>query len=137
MIVTTGQSGKMPFAGVESKVRMRRLAAIAITLSLCALSGCTAMLIGGGKPAGPAIGSDSRSSAQVARDDAIETEVRAAFSADNVLRGSDLVAHARAGIVTLSGTVSSFEMRDRAIQLARKTSGVSRVNNQIQVKTLR
>lgn len=108
---------------------------IAIILCLAALASCSAMLIGGGTSSSPAIGSDSRTSAEIASDDAIARAVGDAIAGDPALRASNLSVKAKAAVITLSGTVASFEMRDRALEIAGNTRGVSRVSNNIQVRT--
>ena len=102
-------------------------AIIAVTL----LSACSAMILGESSTESLAIGSDSRGSAQVAADDALSDAVTSALG-----NRSSLVVSARTGVVTLSGTLSSFDERDQAVALATAVSGVSIVHNQIRVKTI-
>ena len=99
------------------------------------LGGCSAMLLGESSADSPAIGSDSRSSAQVAADEALAAAVTAAFGDKSMLKAANIAISAKSGVVTLAGTVDSFELRDQAVDIAGAVSGVSRVSNQIQVKT--
>ena len=107
----------------------------ALGAALAMLTGCSAMLIGEGSAESPPLGSDSRETAQMAADEALADAVTGAIAAASMLRATNLAVSARSGVVTLGGTVSSFEARDQAVQVAAGVSGVSRVNNQIRVNT--
>jgi len=108
---------------------------LTITTLFGLLAGCSAMLVGEGTSSAPAIGSNDRSSQQIAADEALETAVRSAFSSDNALRSANVSVAAKEAVVTLSGTLSSFELRDHAVGITEGVSGVDRVNNQLQVNT--
>jgi osmotically-inducible protein OsmY len=108
---------------------------LTVTTLFGLLTGCSAMLIGEGKSSAPAIGSSDRSSQQIAADEALETAVRSIFSSDSALRSANVTIAAEDAVVTLSGTLSSFELRDHAIGITQDISGVDRVNNQLQVNT--
>ncbi len=123
--------GRMP-APIPIPVAMRILT---ITTLLGLLAGCSAMLIGEGTSSAPPIGSNDRSSQQIAADEALESVVRNAFSSDTALRSANVTVVANEAIVTLSGTLSSFELRDRAVGVTESVSGVEQVNNQLQVNT--
>ena len=114
---------------------IRNTGFLAVGAVLAMLTGCSAMLIGEGSAESPPIGSDSRETAQMAADDALADAVTGAISADSMLRATNLAVSARSGVVTLGGTVGSFDARDQAVQVATAVSGVSRVNNQIRVNT--
>ena len=106
------------------------------TLILAGLLGaCSSMLIGEGTSSAPALGSEGRSSTQIAQDDALAAAVRNQFAAESTLQFDDVNVLADSGVVTLQGTVARFETRDRAVVIAGNTLGVVRVNNQIQVNT--
>ena len=87
-----------------------------------------------GPRAGAPIGTDSRDAGTAARDDQISRLVRERFAADADLRAADLRVDTRRGVVTLRGSLSAFDLRDRAVRLARDVSGVARVNSQITVR---
>jgi osmotically-inducible protein OsmY len=114
---------------------IRKTGILAVAAALAMLTGCSAMLIGEGSAESPPIGSDSRETAQMAADGALADAVTSAIAADSTLRATNLAVSARSGIVTLGGSVSSFEARDQAVRVAAGVSGVSRVNNQIRVNT--
>jgi len=117
---------------------MRSRSAVALTgmLMLAAMSGCSSMLLGGsGTAAGNPIGTDTRSSSQVSADNRISATIRARYSADPELSAAGLQVTTVRGTVTLRGTVSGFEQRDRAVRLAQDVSGVLRVDNQVSVRS--
>lgn len=66
-------------------------------------------------------------------DDAITTSVKGRLLADSDLRRLDLSVTTSNGVVTLAGTVPSNEIRREAADLARKTPGVARVDDQMRV----
>lgn len=108
---------------------------LVLGMAMALLAGCSAMLVGGGHTKSPPIGSDSRNPAQLAADDALAAAVTGAVAAGSKLEPAQLAVSARSGEVTISGTVDSFEARDQAVQTAAGVAGVSRVNNQIRVRT--
>jgi len=66
-------------------------------------------------------------------DGATTTKVKAQFLANTALRQADITVSTNNGVVTLSGTVQSADLRDLAVDLARHTGGVTRVENQLRV----
>ena len=104
---------------------------IAILASvLCA---CSAMMTGQGGSGGPAIGGDDRSSQQQSADQQLSAAVRSALGAESSELSSGIGVSTRSGVVTLSGAVASFDLRDRAVRIAENVPGVSSVNNQLRV----
>ena len=70
-----------------------------------------------------------------AADSAISGEIRRKLSADSELRQYTIGIRTQDGRVTLSGTVGSYDARDRAVAIARGTQGVRDVDNRIIVNT--
>ncbi|MGH8166047.1 MAG: BON domain-containing protein [Woeseiaceae bacterium] len=97
-----------------------------------ALSGCTAMLLGGGNSDGTSLGG-ARSSGQTSADGAITTAVRRRLVDDPVLAQYNLRIETVNQRVTLHGAVGSYEARERAIRLAGSVEGVERVDSRIRV----
>lgn len=115
---------------------MGRIRQIAAVLAVSMLVGCSAMMVGGGSSSGSApLGTDHRSSSQIAADSAIEQAVSAAFAADTVVAADQIDVSARDGRVILTGSVNGFDARDRAVAIARTASGVTSVDNQLRVRT--
>jgi len=106
-----------------------------ILVGMLAITGCTSMLLGNttSGEAAPA----AHEVATSAEDSAISGKIRQQISADAKLGGYAIGIRTRSGNVTLSGTVGSYTMRDRAIQVARETAGVQRVDSRIIVNTRR
>jgi Flp pilus assembly secretin CpaC len=105
----------------------------AVAALVMTLSGCTAMLLGGGNSDGTRLGSDGQSSQSSARDSAITSTVRNRLSDDAVLGRYDLGVETVNGRVVLHGTVDSYEARERAARLAGAVEGVQRVDSRITV----
>lgn len=70
---------------------------------------------------------------QAFSDAAITTTVKSKFLADNSVKGLRINVDTSAGVVTLSGNVSTRAEADRAIMLARETEGVIRVVDNMKV----
>lgn len=63
----------------------------------------------------------------------ITTKVKWFFVGEDLLKGSDINVDTNNHVVTLKGTVTSPAGRNRAVALARRTSGVQRVVDQLTV----
>jgi osmotically-inducible protein OsmY len=105
-----------------------------LLLSVFMLSGCTAMMVGGAAAAGYQLGKDEREPAVVAADSAITAKIKGKYVADSVVSVFNIGVRTYEGTVTLTGNVGSYVARDQAVILARSTSGVKAVNNQIIVE---
>jgi hyperosmotically inducible protein len=68
-------------------------------------------------------------------DASIETSVQARLHTERTTRGDDIDVSAADGIVTLRGTVDSDAARQQALQIARGTEGVTRVEDQLTIRT--
>ena len=67
-------------------------------------------------------------------DDAgITASVKTAFAADPEVKALSIDVDTRDGVVTLSGRVETASMRSRAEDIARRTSGVKAVHNELLV----
>ena len=111
---------------------MRVLMAVVLVLMLQA---CTSMLLGNASSGDGNVSTDTRSSSQVAADNAISATIRRNLSADSLVSKYAIGIRAVDSNVTLSGTVGSFPARDRAVQIGNDTDGVKNVRNQIMVNT--
>jgi hyperosmotically inducible protein len=110
---------------------MRYLVLVAM---MFALSGCTALLVGGAATAAYQVGKDEREPEVIASDSAITTKIKSKYAVDSVVSVFGIGVRTYEGKVTLSGTVSSDVARDVAVTLAKDTGGVKSVANQIVVK---
>lgn len=93
------------------------LAAILVGTALAA--GCTHL---GDKSAGATID-----------DAAITTKLKAKFAADATVKARDIKVDTYKGVVQLSGFANSREEAERAESIARETSGVKSVKNDIRM----
>ena len=107
-----------------------------ILLSFSCLTACTSMLLGTPQSREP-VSSDSRPAATASADASISAAIRERFAADSELGQYAIGIRTSSGRVTLSGTVGSYSARDRAVQIARNTSGVRAVTNRMVVNTRR
>lgn len=103
-------------------------------LSIVLLSGCTALVVGGAAVGAYQLGKDERDPSVVASDTAITTKIKGQYVADTTVSVFGIGVRTYEGTVTLTGTVSSFVARDQAGNIAKGTSGVTIVNNQIVVE---
>lgn len=63
----------------------------------------------------------------------LTTKIQAQYFADQEVKGRNVDVTARDGVVTLSGAVESERARQRAVEIARGTDGVQRVEDQLSV----
>jgi osmotically-inducible protein OsmY len=80
--------------------------------------------------------SDASAKVAAAADDtAITAKVKAALIAEPGLKSTDINVDTKEATVTLSGTVASNELRDKAKQIASSTNGVKNVVDNLVVKS--
>ncbi len=106
----------------------------AIVLILVTLQGCTSMLLGNtsSRETGPATG---QSSSQSAVDSTITASLRQQYDADSGISNFMVGIRSVAGRVVLTGTVGSYDIRDRVVDVAQNTHGVVSVDSRIVVNT--
>ena len=100
-------------------------------LAMFFLAGCTALVVGGGTSGGY---QDARKPEVVASDSAITIEIQGKYAADSGVSMFNIGVRTHSGIVTLTGTVANYVARDQAGRIAKATTGVTAVNNQIVVE---
>ena len=93
------------------------------------------MLLGNNSSSDMSNAAPERNTAQVAQDDAISASIRQQFSADSAVGKYPIGIRTLDRKVTLSGTVGSYEVRDRAVRIASNTKNVASVNNRMTVNT--
>jgi hyperosmotically inducible protein len=83
-------------------------------------------------------GCSSMQPAKVQLDDAeITTAVKAKLAADPDVSAIQVDVTTNESVVTLTGRVKTTEERQKAVQIARETNGVKRVNDLIKVGEMR
>ncbi len=94
-----------------------------------AITGCIPVLLGGGAAAGGyAVAKDNGPVGQYTDDSVITSKVKGKLLTDKYIRSSDISVVTNDGVVTLTGTVPTVEMRNRAIDIVRHTKDVKAVN---------
>jgi osmotically-inducible protein OsmY len=68
-----------------------------------------------------------------ASDDVIVDQVRLRLTTDSVVKGGGLGVDSKAGVVTLTGAVTTAQQKGRAAKVAGKVRGVKQVVNNIVV----
>ena len=97
------------------------LTAIFMSLALLSFVGCTST-------------PTQRNAAEVTEDAAITAKVKAALAEDPQVKAYQINVDTFKKAVTLSGTVNSQGAFQRAMEVARNTSGVTSVNNNLYIR---
>jgi hyperosmotically inducible protein len=67
-------------------------------------------------------------------DGSVTAKIKAKMALDESVKALDVDVDTTGGIVTVSGTVATEAQRQRALQLARETAGVTQVVDRLQVR---
>lgn len=78
-------------------------------------------------------GSIALAAACAASDPGITTAVKSKLAADDTVKAYQINVDTQGGVVTLTGTVPTAAARDRALEVARGTDGVTRVEDRLTV----
>ena len=70
---------------------------------------------------------------EVLSEGAVTAKIKSKMALDDLVKARSIDVSTTKGVVTLGGTVTSAAEHDRAVQLARETTGVTRVVDQIGV----
>jgi hyperosmotically inducible protein len=65
---------------------------------------------------------------------ALTAKIKSKMALDDTIKASEINVDTADGVVTLTGTVRSEAERTRALQLARETTGVTKVNDRLVVR---
>ncbi|MFA6311665.1 MAG: BON domain-containing protein [Sterolibacterium sp.] len=101
--------------------RLNRIVVLLAAVAFTAIAGCAST-------------STQESTGQYFDDSAITAKVKAAIFDDQTLKSAEINVETFKGRVQLSGFVNSKESIDRAVALAKQTTGVVSVKNDIRLK---
>lgn len=111
---------------------------VTTTTTTIAPTDATASATDAMKSAAKEAGSDAKEAmtkaGEVIDDGVITTKVKTALLADPDVKGLAIDVDTKGGVVTLKGSADKAGNLDRAAQIARDTSGVKSVDNQLVVK---
>lgn len=65
----------------------------------------------------------------------VTATVKAKFAADDLVKASQIEVETKDGVVTLTGNVDSEDAKNRAVQIARDTAGVTKVIDMMAART--
>jgi hyperosmotically inducible periplasmic protein len=68
---------------------------------------------------------------EVVSDGALSTKIKSKMALDDYVDAAKISVDAKDGVVTLTGTYGSAREHERAVQLARETTGVTRVEDKL------
>lgn len=114
---------------------MKQVAVLMGLLLLTGLSGCWPLVLVGGTAAGYYVGNDDRDLKQISDDAGITAAVKSSFFKDREVSAWDIDVDTRYGVVTLSGTVSSSDKEERAIELTQTVEGVKKIVSRLTIVT--
>jgi len=100
---------------------------VALALGGCANQPGTAKQVSNSGEAG------HRGAGQTVSDATINSKVKAALIADEMVKARNINVDTLRGVVTLNGTVNSASERNQAISLARKVEGVFDVKDNLKI----
>jgi osmotically-inducible protein OsmY len=87
-----------------------------------------------GAKVGETVAEGTNEARRLAEDGAITARIKSKMALDEIVEAIDIDVDTRAGVVTLSGAVTSAAERERALQLARETSGVTSVVDRLALR---
>jgi hypothetical protein len=88
-----------------------------------------------GAKIGDAVANTAQRAGEALDEGRITAKVKSKIGLDDTLKGASVSVHTDDGVVTLTGEVMNGAQRQRAEQLARETEGVTRVVDELSVKT--
>lgn len=87
-----------------------------------------------GAKVGEAVATGAVQAQQVLNEGSLTAKIKSKMALDDTVKALTIDVDTNGSDVTLSGTVSSAAERDRAVQLARETAGVTSVRDRLIIK---
>ncbi len=104
-----------------------------VAMTVFALSGCAAVIIGGAVAGGYYVGKDDRTAGQIAEDGTITASIKTKLIGDKYVKAFDVNVDTYENVVTLTGDVTTYVSREQAETIAADVEGVKEVKNQLRV----
>lgn len=105
----------------------------AVMLTLLAASGCAPVLLGGAATGAYKAETDERSLGRQVDDSSITAKIALDLTNDTIVRARNIDVDTINGNVMLTGVVDTEFEALRAVDIARRVSGVNEVNNNLQI----
>ena len=87
-----------------------------------------------GAKVGEAVATGAVQAQQALNEGSLTAKIKSKMALDDTVKALSIDVDTRDTEVTLSGSVNSAAERDRAIQLARETAGVTRVHDRLRIR---
>ena len=87
-----------------------------------------------GAEVGEKVAEGANQAQRIADNGAITARIKSKMALDEIVEAADIDVDTSNGVVTLTGSVASAAERQRALQLARETQGVSSVIDRLDVR---
>ena len=87
-----------------------------------------------GAKVGEAVATGAVQAQQALTEGSLTAKIKSKMALDDTVKALSIDVDTKGTEVTLSGSVNSTAERDRAIQLARETAGVTRVHDRLQIR---
>ena len=87
-----------------------------------------------GADVGARVAEGTNQAQRLANDAAITARIKSKMALDEIVEALDIDVDTAGGVVTVSGNVASAAERERALQLARETQGVTSVVDRLSVR---
>lgn len=97
------------------------------------MTGCAAVVVGGGATGGYKVATDERTTGDMVDDITISTNIKTAMLKDSGVKGRNVDVDVVNGVAYLTGMVDSGKESARAAEIAGQTSGVKQVKNELQI----
>lgn len=119
---------------MTSEMAVKSMRYLILLMAILSFSGCTAMLLGNNSSVEVAPNT-TRTPTEVNSDSVISGQIRQQYNDDAEISNFTLGIRTASGRVTLTGTVGSYGIRDRVIDIAQNTHGVVSVDSRVVVNT--
>ncbi len=114
------------------KIGITAGAAVCIVIMVM-MTGCAAVVIGGGATGGYKVATDERTAGDMVDDVTLAADIKTKLLKDSGVKGRNVDVDVVNGVVYLTGMVDSGKEANRAAEIAGQASGAKRVKNDLQI----